>query len=283
MRMRSTPARAGLVLAVCVAALAACAGERPAAPAWTAVAAEPVNPVPAGYHGRFRVAATVLGSPAHGPQLCQAVAESYPPQCAGPDLPGWSWAGLAHQSASGTRWGHYLLIGTFDGKRLTLTEPAKIADPAATPPATPHLTSPCHEPSGGWRPVDPDKAGQGALETAIALASTSADFAGAWIDAENSVLNVRYTGDPATHEAELRRVWGGALCLLPARRTEADLRAVQEELIREPGVHSSGVDVAANRVDVGVWVADVTRQADLDNRYGPGVVRLVGFLEPLDR
>ncbi|MBA2438292.1 MAG: hypothetical protein H0V52_08080, partial [Acidimicrobiia bacterium] len=38
---------------------------------------------------RYRVdAVTVLESPDHGPQLCQGVDLSYPPQCGGPDVVG---------------------------------------------------------------------------------------------------------------------------------------------------------------------------------------------------
>lgn len=74
---------------------------------------------------RYRLSATVLESPGHGPQLCHAVAESYPPQCSGPDVVGWDWAAVeGEETASGTTWGVYEVTGTWDGTRLTLTEPA---------------------------------------------------------------------------------------------------------------------------------------------------------------
>lgn len=48
----------------------------------------PVNLVPDGYIGRFRIATTVLENEQHGPQLCVGVAQSLPPQCGGLDISG---------------------------------------------------------------------------------------------------------------------------------------------------------------------------------------------------
>ncbi|WP_406673857.1 hypothetical protein WBK31_35795 [Nonomuraea sp. N2-4H] len=66
---------------------------------------------------------TVLESPEHGPQLCSTVAESLPPQCSGPDVVGWDWSKVRHESHGGTTWGQYRVVGTWDGAKLTLTEP----------------------------------------------------------------------------------------------------------------------------------------------------------------
>src|SRR6185369_14164338 len=76
----------------------------------------PVNLVPDGYQGRFEVRAAVLESESHGPQLCTAMADSLPPQCGGPDVQGWKWSAVRHESAARTKWGSYLLVGRFDGK-----------------------------------------------------------------------------------------------------------------------------------------------------------------------
>lgn len=58
-------------------------------------------------------------------QLCLgAVAESYPPQCTGIPLDGWTWEGVDGSETSGdTRWGTYAVYGTFDGDRYTVTDP----------------------------------------------------------------------------------------------------------------------------------------------------------------
>lgn len=58
-------------------------------------------------------------------QLCLgAIMESHPPQCSGVPLAGWSWAGLEGSESSGeTTWGAYAVYATYDGERLTNTDP----------------------------------------------------------------------------------------------------------------------------------------------------------------
>jgi hypothetical protein len=61
----------------------------------------------------YQADALVLESPEHGPQLCREVASSYPPQCGGPDVLGWNWGAVeGEESASGTTWGSYRVVGT---------------------------------------------------------------------------------------------------------------------------------------------------------------------------
>lgn len=69
---------------------------------------------------------TVLESAEHGPELCLGgVEESLPPQCSGVPLVGWQWEAVSGaEFGMGTTWGSYSVTGTFDGKVLTLTEPA---------------------------------------------------------------------------------------------------------------------------------------------------------------
>ena len=77
------------------------------------------------------------------PELCLGpVAESYPPQCGGPELVGWDWA--AHEGTydqeGDVRWGTYALTGTWDGTSFTATDavPGALYDPAMpTPTPTP--------------------------------------------------------------------------------------------------------------------------------------------------
>src|SRR5690554_860699 len=53
-----------------------------------------------------------------------AVAESYPPQCSGPEIVGWDWASVdGEESANSVTWGTYAVQGTWDGERFTVTEP----------------------------------------------------------------------------------------------------------------------------------------------------------------
>ncbi|GAA5032118.1 hypothetical protein ACFQRL_04820 [Microbacterium fluvii] len=51
-----------------------------------------------------------------------AVAESYPPQCSGIPLEGWSWEGVDGAESSGeTTWGAYAVQGTYDLQTFTVT------------------------------------------------------------------------------------------------------------------------------------------------------------------
>jgi hypothetical protein len=73
---------------------------------------------------RYDATATVLERPGDLPELCEgAIAESYPPQCSGKPIVGWDWNDVdGETSASGTTWGEYHVVGTWDGEQLTLTE-----------------------------------------------------------------------------------------------------------------------------------------------------------------
>ncbi|MEX1080320.1 MAG: hypothetical protein WED09_14600 [Homoserinimonas sp.] len=68
---------------------------------------------------------TVLQIDGEPVNLCLgAVAESYPPQCSGPEVMGWDWASVdGEETASSVTWGTYAVQGTWDGQRLTLTQP----------------------------------------------------------------------------------------------------------------------------------------------------------------
>lgn len=65
-----------------------------------------------------------------------AIAESYPPQCTGIPLEGWSWDGVdGAEARDSIRWGAYALTGTYDGSAFTVTgEPMLLAlyDPIAS-------------------------------------------------------------------------------------------------------------------------------------------------------
>ena len=197
---------------------------------------------PVAANPRYAATTTVLESPDHGPQLCLGgVLDSYPPQCGGPGVVGW-----------------------------------------------------------GWAVVDPATATSDAQGAALSYAAGQPDFAGAWIDrsvdpasqadpvdetATNDptrlVLNLRFTGDLARHEAEARAVWGGALCLTEAHHALAALEAVQTELHDELGALISDADEVRGVVRITVVVVEEGLQESLDDRYGAGVVQVTGALRPV--
>jgi hypothetical protein len=81
--------------------------------------------------------ATVMDT-GDGPELCLgAVAESYPPQCGGPAITGWSWADQqgVFEKQGQTRWGQFAVTGTWDGESFGVTDavPAALYDPMGSP------------------------------------------------------------------------------------------------------------------------------------------------------
>lgn len=56
-------------------------------------------------------------------ELCLGpVAESYPPQCTGIPLEGWTWEGVdGSETSADVTWGAYALAGTYDGDVFTST------------------------------------------------------------------------------------------------------------------------------------------------------------------
>lgn len=264
----------------------------------------PSEPVAGSSSQRYTATGMVLESSEHGPQLCLGgVEESYPPQCGGPDVIGWSWDAVdGEESAGGTTWAEYTVVGTWDGEALTLTEQPSAPDRDEQVDDTDRLETPCPEPEGGWRVVEPETATDAAMQAAIEHARAQPDVGGVWIDqsvnpaagrepveeeAMNDpsrlVLNVTFTGDLARHEPELRERWGGALCVSEAAASAAALEGIRSEVEAEVGdaMTYSSVDEVLGRVEVGVHV-DEGFQAAFDARYGEGAVRVEAALRPVD-
>ncbi len=68
------------------------------------------------------------------------VAESYPPQCDGMPLKGWSWTDHEgdYDDANGTKFGTFAITGTFDGTTMTAQSavPGSLYDPMPPPDPT---------------------------------------------------------------------------------------------------------------------------------------------------
>ena len=113
---------AGVVAAaVVLVALAGCGNGTPSGTPSQAPLGS-VTPVPP--DGEVRAVGTVLDT-AGVAQLCLgAVAESYPPQCSGIPLEGWTWNGVDGAESSGdVTWGAYAVMGDYDGETFTVTQP----------------------------------------------------------------------------------------------------------------------------------------------------------------
>ncbi|MGA9343740.1 MAG: hypothetical protein WBV37_01440 [Nocardioidaceae bacterium] len=266
---------------------------------------------PAAPSGDVIARATILDDGTNGPQLCLGgVAESYPPQCGGPDVVGWDWdkvTGFDH--ANGVRWGEFVVTGTYDATAgtFTLTRPAVAAaaydgNDLPTPGVEPVWNTPCPEPAGGWQVVDPALTSQSSLEQTMQAAQARADFGGAWIDQSinpaadggvtssnegelndphHLILNIAVTGDPQAAEVELRKTWGGPLCVSKVQHTDRELQEIQNELSSQPGLlYSSSSN---DHVDVTVIWDDGSLQRQFDQQYGTGTVVVSSALQRVER
>jgi hypothetical protein len=285
-----------LLLAAIALLLVGCAAGEPGgdAPAWTVEAQE----------RRYQATATVLQSRDHGPELClSGIARMSPPACRGLPIPNWRWDRVeGEQTASGTTWGRYQLVGTYDGASFTVTR-AALAPPERQPSHQEqfkHEPKPaCPEPEGGWAVPDPARRSEPYLESVSRMARAQPDFTGLWLsylapmgdnvaeDPGEFVLNVAFTGDLVRHQAELRPRWGGRLCVARQQRSYRQLLRIQRELQGDVGadlglrVLGSGIRESANAVTLMVGVLEERAREALEARYGSGAVQATAVLTPV--
>lgn len=125
--MRSPRTLSSLAIAACAVTLVtACASTprgAPAGPETPTPAVSLADAVPGLPDGPVRAQGTVLDVD-RDVQLCLgAVLESYPPQCSGLPVAGWSWDGVGGAERSGgVAWGAYAVQGTYDGTTFTVTQ-----------------------------------------------------------------------------------------------------------------------------------------------------------------
>lgn len=246
----------------------------------------------------YEVVAPVLENEDHGPELCLgAIYQSLPPQCGEVPITNWDWTSAeGEETLAGTTLGNYHVTGTYDGTKFTLTETPRPADSEPTPPTDLH--TPCQEPPGGWPVPDPDRTSEADIDAASTFVNGQPDAGGFWVDdptppsdgataMPDAVVNVSYTGDLASHEAELRRYWGGPLCLIEVARSRAELLAIQSELTSGVAedlrlfVLSASRDEVHNRVYLTAVLVTPDQQRSLDERYGAGVVVAESRLRPI--
>ncbi|RYB92556.1 hypothetical protein EUA06_06320 [Nocardioides glacieisoli] len=276
------PFSGALALVLSVTALAACGNEGDTKAVDPSASGEPSStgaptPVPDG-QVRTRGLVTVLDT-GDGPELCLgAVAESYPPQCGGPELVDFDFGDVGAEKASGVTWGQYNVTGTYDGTTFTVTDaiPAALYDTMAKPEA------------GGLEPAcddatttDADMASPEDMDATLAAASALPTYATAWLS--NGTISVAVTEDPEAAEAELRKTWGGLLCVTTVEKTDADLNAVNQELQAALGdqLLTSG-STSPDSLDAQVVYDDGSIQDWADETYGDGLVRVSSALEPAE-
>lgn len=274
--------------------------------------AEPQGPVssptavPAA-EGEVTGRATVLDD-GEGPELCLgSIALSLPPQCDGPKVIGWDWADHPEaESASGVRWGGFVVTGHWDGSSFAATE-ARVATEAdnSSTLGEPPPPTPCEEPAGGWKVLDPATTTMSTRDALSRAAEAREDYGLIWVDqsinpaaarihaGEQSlelsqamndpklmIMNVGVTGDVAEAEADLRPLWGGPLCVYRVANTQARLRAAAEELMDLPGSLDGGYGSISNTVELSVIYDDGSIQQWADQTYGEGVVEITSALTP---
>jgi hypothetical protein len=274
--------RAGLVATLLVLAAGCGAGE----PIATGPAAEPQL---------YETNAIVLEVASGGPELCLGgVDDSLPPQCGGPPIANWDWEAVeGEQSVSGTTWGDFHVVGTYDGATFTVSQagaPAFEPDPLDDS----EFDSPCPSPEGGWEVT----AWSDNTNAANDYMQAQPDYVRSWVtyiarpteDAEDPgpyILNVVFTGDAARHEAELRELWSGPLCVVaedvPSESELEQIRSAVERELEDMGLVLLG---SSHYETVEIWVVldhGGAAQAAFDERYGPGVVRISSALRPVQK
>jgi hypothetical protein len=242
----------------------------------------------------YEVNTTVLEDRTHGPMLClSGILESLPPQCGSAPIANWDWQAVSgEERLSGTIWGNYHVVGSYEGKTFTLTDVGPFKE-GASGPTDSDFSSPCPEPSGGWGGLD--QATQEDARPAAAYARSQPDYVTSWVthlepaQAEFGpvIVNAVFTGDRERHEVEMRKVWAGPLCVIERDvPTEDDLARIRKEA--EASLDDLGLSMLWSAgpgvepiIEIGVVVdAGGKGQAALDARYGAGVVRLIPALKP---
>jgi hypothetical protein len=247
----------------------------------------------------YEATAMVLESPKHPPMLCLGtILESLPPQCGDVRIANWDWDRIeGEERLADTIWGRYHVTGTLDGESFTVTDvdpPQKGVSGFGSDP----IGTPCDEPEGGWQVPDPNRAGQDDVVASNAAVRGDPEFAGLWIDHLNGpggeategqgdiLLNVAFTASLKRHEQELREHWGGALCVFKHERSMKRLHQIQSEelgqVVRKVGLQSTftDIDVEDNVVELGVVAIDNKQRDAIEDRFGPGTVRILPALRP---
>jgi hypothetical protein len=237
----------------------------------------------------------VLDPATKEPMFCMGtIEESLPPGCSGLRLKGWHWDAVpAEESSGGTRWGEYEVTGYYDGETFTFVD-ARVPPEFEAEEST--FDTPCQEPDGGWEVESPESATEDDRLAAIRYAEAQPEHAATWVDyihepteytdPKDVILNIAFTADADQHEAEIRELWDGPLCVIERHGyTRAELSDIQNSPWEEDyGLETtwSSLNEVAGQVELGVVLIEEGTRTAIDQRYGPGVVVVVPALEPVE-
>ena len=281
-----------LALGAVLVLASGCGDQRPGdvATSPTAPVASPTA-VPAAV-GRVATTERVLVSDdGSGPRMCTSGSSDLmgPPGCDAFAVTGWDWEAVGpSETEDGVRWGSYAVTGTFDGTTFAVEE--------ATQPQPRSgawdFEIPCATPKGGWEVVDPALTTQESYDEIGAVAEGLDGFAVAAVstpdgapgprDPSDTVVSVYVASDARAAEAELRRHWGGMLCVTEVEHSHAELERVQQALLDVPGVSQVGSGNLDNQVELVVFHDDGSIQRWADQEFGAGVVVVESMVQQLD-
>jgi hypothetical protein len=249
---------------------------------------------------RYQIDARVEQDRTHGPELCiytvAGAATRDSSDCAGPPITNWDWAQAPDpQRASGTTSGQYRLVGTYDGKAFTLTQPPLAGH--EPPPTVKDEPAPCPAPPGGWRSTNANHHGLTDFQALQNAAQGAPDFAGMWMSStigsgpaddfqQNRVTVVAYTGNLDVHRAELAALWGGPVCVVQHAHSYTELQATVTRINDEEKqlglqVLSNGPDEVNDVVRLQVIAATDPIQQAIDRRFGAGLVKVSSLMKPI--
>lgn len=254
---------------------------------------------------------TVFEQSSHGPELCfGGVRMLLSAQCGGMPIANWDWAAVeGEESAAGSTWGSYHVVGTVEGGVFTVTEVGPYDPEGDAFAGGSHTWPRCPEPAGGWVDVDPGLASEEDYSKGVARARRFPDHVATWtryvgdltseemmrLEEEGKqlpqkILHVMVRKEAGAAEAAIREAWGGPLCIIERDGyTERELVAIRKEaeafIVDELGLQMAGSweGEPGLAAEVIVWVdPGGAGQAALDERYGVGMVKLLPCLRPVD-
>ena len=163
-----------------------------------------------------------------------------PPICGGIPLLNWDWGTVDREASKGrTTWGNYRVVGAYDGETLAVSETGLYqSDPSASG-TDPGTRSPCEKPAEGWVVPDPARNTQNDVSSAGTYARSQPDYVASWntqLEPERFefgpvIFNAVFTGDAGRHEAEIRKVWEGPLCVVGRDApTARELERIRKEV-----------------------------------------------------